>query len=329
MVGECGEEWIPVLSLATLKVVAVVRQGRRRYMLSVESRLPVSQRNEYPPTLAVPSPYSDESKAEDGKQRGGLNAPGPLNFPIEVALDACLVTTSLLPLPADARFLRELGIDALVLAFGGVPGAAGAGAAFGASEACAEFPDAVVLHALPPGEVGQWPIRGSRRLSGANATALPRSCSTSETRYAFVFDGPRGSAELRAGDSEVALSPLDALYLARLCALDNGQHQQFLAQDGVGVDGAAACPPHILSSDEVLTALLSEGVACGCVPAAQPAALLRLPPPLERQEDSACPPTSGTCVPAVGSACDAATVRAIAAGDVAGAVTTDGGGPRR
>jgi hypothetical protein len=58
------------------------------------------------------------------------------------------------------------------------------------------------------------------------------------------------------------LTPLDALYLARLCALDDGNQQPFLQDNATAGDDAVACsvsgcPAHLLSSDEVISALLA------------------------------------------------------------------------
>merc|ERR1712039_136021 len=93
------------------------------------------------------------------------------------------------------------------------------------------------------------------------SSAAGQEATSRQPRYAFVFDSPRESGgEPRTGfEEDVVLTPLDAMYLARLCALDSGQQQPF-QQDADAADSAATCPPHLLTSDEVLVLLLGEGV---------------------------------------------------------------------
>lgn len=240
--GEAGvvepEDWAPVLSLATFKVVAQedARRGRRRYRITVDSRLPLSQRDKSPSQIS-------RDVMDDDAQRG-LNATGPLLFPIEVALDAHLVTTANMSLPVEpSRCLRDLGIDSLVLTWGTVPSASDASCLV--EMCCSEFPDAVLLPETTAPEAQGLPR--PRWASPPSAASMNRCPAPAPGRFAFVFDSRAGEAQ------EVALTPLDALYLARLCALDDGQ----LASDG----GTGTCPPHLQSSDEVLAALLQEGVS--------------------------------------------------------------------
>jgi len=67
------------------------------------------------------------------------------------------------------------------------------------------------------------------------------------------------AAELRA-ETDMPMTPLDALYLARLCAYDDGQYQLFLPLDTPSASAfeSGGCPPHLSSSDEVLAALLQQ-----------------------------------------------------------------------
>lgn len=237
--------WSPVLSLATFKVVSAVdaRFRRRRYGITVESRLPLSQRSGQQPDVV----------GEDS-QKEGLNASGPLSFSIDVALDANLVSTAHVSLPSEpVRCPRDLGVDSLVLVWS----AEEAGADDDENE---EFPDAVIIPEASRDSGAPRPF-GPPTLQKSGAFVK----SASVCSYAFIFDGPRGVGEPRTGEAEVALSPLDALYLARLCALDDGHHQPFA--DGSSADGVnSACPPHLLASDEVLAALLPD---IGCIGASE------------------------------------------------------------
>merc|ERR1712137_923678 len=96
-----------------------------------------------------------------------------------------------------------------------------------------------------------WPASQRPRSS----SPLQRTASCSTSRYAFVFEVKRGGADPRMCGAEV-LTPLDAMYLARLCALDDGQ-QPFLQDMAAAGDdevacSAGSCPAHLLSSDEVI-----------------------------------------------------------------------------
>lgn len=187
----------------------------------------------------------------------GLNATGPLMFPIEVALDARLVTSASMSFPSEpSRCLHDLGIDSLVLVWGSVPSASDA--SYLVETYSSEFPDAVLLpEALPSNEAEPTPRHQPPRWASRSAGASPRPSAPEPGRFAFVFDS-RGAAEPRSGEAEVALTPLDALYLARLCALDDGQVAA--VQDGACLDsGVGSTAPHLLSSDEVLATLLQEG----------------------------------------------------------------------
>jgi len=252
-----SSEWQPVLSLATFKVVAALdsRLRRRRYRISVESRLPLTQ----PGTgHREPSPpASDGAREEELGAGGGLNTSGPLDFPIEAALDASLVTTGCAALPAEpTQCSIFLAVDSLALLWSGPPSSGGPGG----DDPAGDITDAVLLpEAAAAAEAGGRPLwPASRRLRSPSL----QSGSTPGSRYAFVFDGQRGEAE-RTGEAEVALTPLDAMYLARLCAFDDGHHQSFLPQEASGAEAPAACPPHLLSSDEVLAALLLQQAAAG------------------------------------------------------------------
>jgi len=235
-------EWMLVLSLATFKVVASVgvNLNRRKYSMWVESRLPLHRRDYLGGDQHLPQKPLSGAGGER-LQHGGLNTSGPLDFPIKASLGASLATTGRLALPSEpsACGARDLGLEALALVWG--PGT-GAGS--------------------PPSD-------------SADALAKETHESTGGLRCAFVFDaphsgvgvveasadGPSGTStpELRSGEAEMALTPLDALYLARLCALDDSD------ENGGGGSGqecaeAAAWPLHLLSSDEALAELLlSEG----------------------------------------------------------------------
>lgn len=269
--------WAPVLSLAALKVVAEVdgRARRRRYGLTVESRLPLGT-----------SPSSD---AGDGRGRGvstagtepsdcssraaspsGLNASGQLRFPIEASLEARLATTAGLALPPESSCcdLAALGVDELALLWTARPPA---GAATICDETGAEIVEAVLLpealsdstrpplwdrrpspSRLSPGDGAAGPVAGSR--SGRKGPAAPAG-----TLFAFVFNSRTVHGAEPRGDSEMPLTPLDALYIARLCAYDDEQHKLLLPADcGGNTAEARLCPPHLSSSDEVLAALLEQ-----------------------------------------------------------------------
>ncbi|CAJ1383758.1 unnamed protein product [Effrenium voratum] len=86
-------QWVPALSLATLKVVS---RETKSYGVEVESRLPLSQ---------------DASFSETGV---GLNSFARLEFPISVALKARLVTTRRLELNLTAGG-QDLAVDSVAL----------------------------------------------------------------------------------------------------------------------------------------------------------------------------------------------------------------------
>lgn len=250
--------WVPLMTLAAFKVVAASdgRFRRRRFGLSVESRLPLGSREE----LADGDPGGALGGSEDASSSSivaGLNTSGPLDFPIEVALDARLVTMGFLGVPSDPSRC-DLGVDELALVWTAAPGARqGIGSGCSLSDEFGGEPIEVVL--LPDMcEQGPRPLweRGPRRASSPRG-ALPRTTSESGslgggagsggTKFAFVFDGRRGASD-SYGEQEMKLSPLDSLYLARLCAYDDAQR----SPDGAG------CPPHVLGSDETLAALLQQ-----------------------------------------------------------------------
>jgi len=287
-----------VLSLAAFKVVAAFdgRPRRRGCRISVESRLPLGQPGGHQ--------HCEDYRCEEDEAntyRAGLNTSGPLDFPIEAALEASLVTTGSLSLPAEPSCCSvDLAVDSLAMLWGGCarpsqrsatspaaapplvgvqPSSSGfptggypTGASGGAPSACCASADLdmsadlntdAVL--LPEGVLAAaetvprplWPA--SQRLRSSSPLQRTASCSTS--RYAFVFEGRRGEADLRLYEAEV-LTPLDALYLARLCALDDGNQQPVLQDVATAGDDAVACsvsgcPAHLLSSDEVISALLA------------------------------------------------------------------------
>jgi len=276
-VADNGNEpsWVPLMSLASFKVVASPggRFRRRRFGISVESRLPLGQREGQQDTILA----SDCGLAltELGGTRdvaavasgGGLNTSGPMDFPIEVALDARLLTTGLLGVPADPSRC-DLGADELALVWA-APGASGqlggGGGGGGAGDELGDAPiDAVVL----PESVDRAAIPIWDRSAGRGPTCSPRAsahaagvagCGSSAgggsggAHFAFVFDGRRRSGgDLRGEEQEMPLTPLDSLYLARLCAYDDSQ----LQDDRRCTADDAYCPPHVLSSDEVLDTLL-------------------------------------------------------------------------
>jgi len=250
--------WAPVLSLATLKVVSAVdpRLRDRRYCLSVESRLPLNQRDTPLPPSASSSSLPGSGDPEEPRV-GGMNSSGPLNFPIEVALDSCLATSGSVALPTETARSSGLGIDSLALVWQAA--CSGTGFGNGADDAGTEFPDAVFLQEGPTtSSVGSRSLRASTsRVRSANSGNVAHGAANA-TRYAFMFDAPRGTAEPRS--DEMVLTPLDTMYLARLCALDDGLQQPYGQDSG---PEAASCPPHLLTSDEVLMALLLQDEVCG------------------------------------------------------------------
>lgn len=223
--GHAGEEWTPMFSYATLKVTAKTEEkGRRKFTISVDNRVPLNPRDS--------SPIRDEGR---GSPEKGLNNCTTLSFPIEVALDAHLATSGRMCLPERVRGALDPGIDALVLVWTGSETTK-------TEDVCAEFPDAVVVHDVDSS-------------SRPRSAALQSRCAEEAPgqRFAFVFDGSQGAAESRAGDADVALTPLDTMYLARLCAADCA------LDDGHPQSPEACCPPHLMTSDEVLLELLRDG----------------------------------------------------------------------
>lgn len=235
--------------------------------MSVESRLPLGQREgpPSPPMGEVTMTMSELSGTdESAPSSGGLNTSGPLDFPIEAAFDAHLTTVGLLGVPAETSRC-ELGVDELALVWVAPTSALHGGAGAG-DEVGGELVDAVLLPESA-GEQVNRPIweRGrcaSPRLVAQRDPIVPALGGGlgGTARFAFVFDSRRSAAEPR-GEYEVALTPLDSLYLARLCAYDDGQSQLLPAAGEAGskngVD-STGCPPHLLSSDEVLAALLHQ-----------------------------------------------------------------------
>lgn len=338
--------WSPLFSLAAFKVVAVAdgRLRRRRYGISVESRLPLTQSEEDGGALASGVDAADVHGplANDG----GLNSSGPHTFPIEVALDACLTVAAHLGLPPADPLLSDLGVDELVLywtaprgsstngtstagaelqggrqplcdAKGVAPGgrcAADAAHGGGSSSGCAcgdpaeevsSELDAVLLPEAVPDRM-QRPFWDRCRAASPRLLARTASAPLDGSRYAFVFDGRRRSAEL-GSEQEVLLTPLDALYLARLCAHDNGQFHSALPSEVASngfVGEAAGCPPHLLSSDEVLAALLLQPhrplaatPAAAAVVAGGSASSQHLPTLSGQSPASTCPGRTRTTLP--------------------------------
>merc|ERR1712176_834074 len=81
--------------------------------------------------------------------RRGLNTSGPLDFPIEVALSARLVTTAHLALPAEpvrCSCPMDLAVDSLVLLWTGGPAAAPS--PFGTSVAVSDETGSEVVDAI-------------------------------------------------------------------------------------------------------------------------------------------------------------------------------------
>lgn len=205
--------WQPLLSSAAFKITsdapAAVQVGRGRYGISVENKSPLN---------------SNESKAEER-----------LNFPIDIAMDANLVTMGDLALPlSDPAY--GLGLDSIVLLWCGSP------------------------YASPCGPVREdhedlvgWTIPEEDGLPPA-ADVTP---DVSDTYYAFAFDIARDRVEAGIHDLALTFTPLDALYLARLCAYDDTMR----SQDG-------SLPSHLCTSDEILAELLMKDGVVGntCLP---------------------------------------------------------------
>ena len=139
-------KWSCAMSLATFKVVAMQPGRCYSYGIEIESRLPLTQRDQRGSSTESPKSMA---------QSYGLNSSARLEFPITAACEAQLRTTGRLNLATS-----ELAVDSLALVW------------------------------RTTGDVeGPW--------------------------FAFVFDGPKNAL----GDTgELVLTPLDAIYLARLCA---------------------------------------------------------------------------------------------------------------
>jgi len=214
-------EWSLQLRLATLKIVASfdVNTGHRGYNMIVESHLPLSQR---------------EGNSADGNM--------PLIFPMDVAFDSCLVTTTGIELPEldAAGQLSELGIDSRVLVWGMVMNSPTL------EPPPEETSDDFVVLTKPSSKL----LRPMQKQS-PSANAPTQWCGE---RYAFEFD-LNGMSSSAAG-AEVTLTPIDVIYLARLCAIDDGD-QQGLMHDRPDMPLVFR---HLLISDEHLTALLQKGI---------------------------------------------------------------------
>jgi len=214
-------EWSLRFPLATLKIVASldVKTGRRGYSMVVESHLPLGQR---------------EGVSADGQK--------PLIFPIEVAFDTCLITTAdiKLPEPDSAGQLSELGIDSRVLVWGM---AMNSPTLEPQSE---ETSDEFVVLTKPPS-------KSLRSIQKRSQSTNPPTQWCGE-RYAFEFDFCGMSS--RATEAEVTLTPIDAIYLSRLCAIDDGDQQSPMHD----VPDMPLVSRHLLISDEHLTALLEKGM---------------------------------------------------------------------
>mmetsp|Transcript_10394 Transcript_10394/g.22899 ORF Transcript_10394/g.22899 Transcript_10394/m.22899 type:complete len:521 (+) Transcript_10394:401-1963(+) len=252
-----GSAWQTILSLATLKVVSEGRpkRPRGRYAFVVETQLPLSQGlgahddNGGIGGMLVPG----EEISSASSTAAGLNSSGQYRFPIESSLDASMVTTGALGLYGEAMRcdLSSVGVDELVLVW------TGEGTRV-VDESGAELVDPVSPEEnMQRGASFAW----ERPRPGAGAKQHSSPNSGAGTFFAFVFNAgsaAAAAAEVR-GDGDTPITALDALYLARLCAYDDGQWQLLAtpsAQDDN--DRHSACPPHLSSSDEMLTALLRQ-----------------------------------------------------------------------
>eukprot|EP00929_Paragymnodinium_shiwhaense_P052074 TRINITY_DN26114_c0_g1_i1.p1 TRINITY_DN26114_c0_g1~~TRINITY_DN26114_c0_g1_i1.p1 ORF type:complete len:631 (-),score=123.94 TRINITY_DN26114_c0_g1_i1:254-2146(-) len=257
-----GRAWQPVLSTATFRVRASMdaQASRSRYSILVQSRKALSEN----PGAVPQQPVARSLSACDGAvgsgcgsqpDRAGMNAVDRLSFPIEAAEGARLLTTASIALPAEQTWCtRDLGVDSLVLVWEEPTGDGSEGGIV--SGQCQEFPDAVLLAqdvSGPQGRGRRQARPAAQSFGSATAAAAGGGYSGPPPRklYAFVFDC-RLDVEK---DAEAALTPLDALYLARLCALDDSDWTHPAQQDG---EAAANCPPHLLQADEVLSTLLGD-----------------------------------------------------------------------
>merc|ERR550537_1699746 len=166
----------------------------------------------------------------------------PLIFPMDVAFDSCLVTTTGIELPEldAAGQLSELGIDSRVLVWGMVMNSPTL------EPPPEETSDDFVVLTKPSSKL----LRPMQKQS-PSANAPTQWCGE---RYAFEFDH-NGMSSSAAG-AEVILTPIDVIYLARLCAIDDGD-QQGLMHDRPDMPLVFR---HLLISDEHLTALLQKGI---------------------------------------------------------------------
>lgn len=294
----CTSGWTALLSIAMFKVVAMYdpRVRRRRFGISVESRLPLNH-EEATAGFTVELGFRP---CDEGKDSGLLNtSASPMAFPIEAAVGAALCTSGRLDLPeplGGTRGVLDLAFDSPVLVWT-APVVGSSVGSKAASPRDGEHVGGTMADAALEGEGGGChlsdavllpdPVRARRQslsasprvVSGSSAPANASQFSTGERDYAFVFDSQRGEAEhQRLGEAEVSLTPLDVLYLARLCALDDSHHGLFHSSAGsydvtcsgelpagngnefdtTSSGGEAACPPHLMSSDEVLMALLQQ-----------------------------------------------------------------------
>jgi len=203
----CDGAWTMLLGPATLRVRADEVPGFLRYGLQVAAN--------------SPDLFAEE-----------VDFDLPLDFRIEVALDAQLVTVESLELGGVA------GSEALLWR----------GGCFESSAAC-EFPDAELVQedsGSSPRSRSFWQRRHQRLLS---AGLSPGEIAEGSISYAFVFQHEADESN----DGE-RLRPREVLLMARLCAFDTG-HQQFTKFDAME---ERSCPPHLQSSDELL-ALLTRG----------------------------------------------------------------------
>lgn len=202
--------WTMLLGPATLRVTADDVPGFLRYGLQVSAA-----------SSAVLDVFTED-----------VDLHLPLDFRIEVALDAQLVAVDSLDLGDVA------GSEALLWR----------GGCFESRTAC-EFPDAELVQedaGSSPRSRSFWQRRHQRLLS---AGLSPRETAEGSSSYAFVFQG-----ETEANSDGDRLRPREVLFMARLCAFDTG-HQQFTKIDAME---ERSCPAHLQSSDELLALLTRE-----------------------------------------------------------------------
>lgn len=240
--ASCGS-WVPVLTLAAFKVVASTpdsKSRRKKYGIAIESRLPVDGKSSMDDCAGLMA----LSAGPDDPSAGGccLNNSGTHNFPIEVALDARLVTTGALTLPVSD--LGSLNVDELVLLWNDDP--AGSSSILASGEG-GDPVDTILLPEEILPEVAHRPLWDRNRPASPSVAVRPNA----GTWYAFVFNGLARTTETR-GESDMPISALDALYMARLCAYD-GQIRCPSTEGNLAEE-----PPHVSSPDEVLAALLHQ-----------------------------------------------------------------------